>query len=288
LRVALVSPGATFAPQAANIVLPGKSKTGKSCLFSTPAGPGWSSLTHWFHVIANSIPAPHPGETARQDVLAPLGMSVDQLAKAPGITATRLNDVVRGRRGVTADTALRLARYLGTPAEFWLGLQLEYDLRTARQTRQREIEKAVQPRSAAAWAAGGRVSLPGTDQTPPSRNPREVIAQVSSNATSRDLSAERQIVTASAGSSRDFAICRGELSKVAGSNAAFDTARRRMVPGQSAAPPVALGRRSACIELALQCRPLESDEPFRFDENSGHRRRRGRPPLRPSFRCGQA
>jgi addiction module HigA family antidote len=77
-------------------------------------------------------------------------MSVNQLAKALGITATRLNDVVRGRRGITADTALRLARYLGTSAEFWLGLQLEYELRTTRQTRQREIEKAVRPRSTAA------------------------------------------------------------------------------------------------------------------------------------------
>ena len=100
--------------------------------------------------MANSIPVPHPGETIREDVLEPLGMSVNQLAKALGITATRLNDVVRGRRGITADTALRLARYLGTSAEFWLGLQLEYDLRTVRQSRQREIEKVVQPRSAAA------------------------------------------------------------------------------------------------------------------------------------------
>jgi addiction module HigA family antidote len=59
-------------------------------------------------------------------------------------------DVVRGRRGITADTALRLARYLGTSAEFRLGRQLEYDPRTARQSRQREIEKAVRPRSIAA------------------------------------------------------------------------------------------------------------------------------------------
>jgi len=100
--------------------------------------------------MANLIPAPHPCETIRHDVLEPLGMSVNQLAKALGITATRINDVVRGRRGVTADTALRPARYLGTSAEFWLGLQLEYDLRTARQARQRDIERAVQPRSTAA------------------------------------------------------------------------------------------------------------------------------------------
>jgi len=100
--------------------------------------------------MANSIPAPHPGETIREDVLEPLGMSVNRLAKALGITATRLHDIVRGRCGITADTALCLARYLGSSAEFWLGLQLEYDLRTTRQTRQRAIEKAVQPRSAAA------------------------------------------------------------------------------------------------------------------------------------------
>jgi antitoxin HigA-1 len=77
-------------------------------------------------------------------------MSVNQLAKALGITAARLNEVVRGRRGITADIALRLARYLGASAEFWLGLLLECDLRTARQTRQREIDKVVKPRSAAA------------------------------------------------------------------------------------------------------------------------------------------
>jgi antitoxin HigA-1 len=74
-------------------------------------------------------------------------MSVNRLAKALGITAARLNEIVRGRRGITADTALRLARYLGTSAEFWLGLQLEYDLRVARQSKQKDIERDVHPRS---------------------------------------------------------------------------------------------------------------------------------------------
>ena len=78
------------------------------------------------------IPAPHPGDTLRVDILEPLGVSVNQVAKALDITATRLDEIVRGRRRITADTALRLARYLGTSAEFWLGLQLEYDLRTTR------------------------------------------------------------------------------------------------------------------------------------------------------------
>jgi addiction module HigA family antidote len=96
------------------------------------------------------IPPPHPGETIREDILEPLAMSVNRLAKELGVTAARLNDVVRGRRGITADTALRLARYLGTSAEFWLGLQLEYDLRVARQAKQKEIERAVKPRPKAA------------------------------------------------------------------------------------------------------------------------------------------
>ena len=96
------------------------------------------------------IPPPHPGETIREDILEPLGMSVNQLAKALDITATRLNDIVRGRRGITADTALRLARYLGTSPEVWMGLQLEYDLRTARRARGKSIDRAIRPRSEAA------------------------------------------------------------------------------------------------------------------------------------------
>ena len=100
--------------------------------------------------MTRSLPPPHPGETIREDILEPLDMSVNQLAKALGVTAARLNEIVRGRRGITADTALRLARYLGTSAEFWLGLQLEYDLRVARQAKQKQIERTVRPRSAAA------------------------------------------------------------------------------------------------------------------------------------------
>jgi len=90
----------------------------------------------------------HPGETIKEDVLEPLEMSVNQLAKALSVDATRLNDIVRGRRGITPDTALRLARYLGTSAEFWLGLQLEYDLRRARLESQKRIEKEVSPKVA--------------------------------------------------------------------------------------------------------------------------------------------
>ena len=99
--------------------------------------------------MSKLIPPPHPGETIREDILKPLGMSVNQLAKALGITAARLNDIVRGRRGITADTALRLARYLGTSAEFWLGLQLEYDLRMAERKVRAAIERQITPRKVA-------------------------------------------------------------------------------------------------------------------------------------------
>ena len=96
------------------------------------------------------LPPIHPGETIREDILKPLDMSVNQLAKALSVDAARLNEIVRGRRGITADTALRLSRYLGTSGEFWLGLQADYDLRVARQLKLKKIEREVKPKSRAA------------------------------------------------------------------------------------------------------------------------------------------
>ena len=92
---------------------------------------------------------PHPGETLKEEYLIPLGMSVTALAKALGIGAPRLNEIVRGRRGITADTALRLARYFGTTPELWLNLQSFYDLRMAQRKAGRTIERQVTPRQAA-------------------------------------------------------------------------------------------------------------------------------------------
>jgi addiction module HigA family antidote len=83
-------------------------------------------------------------------VLKPLDMSVNALAKALAVDAARLNEIVRGRRGITADTALRLSRYLGTGPEVWLNLQSHYDLQVTRQAKQKEIERAIQPRKDAA------------------------------------------------------------------------------------------------------------------------------------------
>ncbi len=92
---------------------------------------------------------PHPGETIKEEYLVPLGMSVNALAKGLGIGAARLNEIVRGRRGITADTALRLARYFGTTPELWLNLQAFYDLRMAQRKTGRMIERQVKPRHAA-------------------------------------------------------------------------------------------------------------------------------------------
>jgi len=96
------------------------------------------------------IQPPHPGETIKEHYLLPLGMSVNALAKQLAIGTARLNEIVRGERGITADTALRLARYFGTSPEFWLGLQLEYDLRMAQQKAGKLIARQVKTRAQAA------------------------------------------------------------------------------------------------------------------------------------------
>jgi len=90
----------------------------------------------------------HPGEVLRQEFLTPLGMSVNALAKALHLPTSRINEVVLERRGVTADTAMRLARYFGTSAQFWTGLQAEYAIRVAEIDRAKSIAREVQPRPA--------------------------------------------------------------------------------------------------------------------------------------------
>lgn len=90
----------------------------------------------------------HPGEILQAEFMEPLGLSAHALAMALRVPATRIGDIVRGRRSITPDTALRLARYFGTSADLWLGLQVEYDLRAARGELAERIEQDVQPRSA--------------------------------------------------------------------------------------------------------------------------------------------
>jgi antitoxin HigA-1 len=80
-------------------------------------------------MAADTVMAPvHPGEILLEEFLGPLGVSQYQLAKEIGVPARRINEIVHGQRRVSADTALRLARYLGTSERFWLNLQSRYDL----------------------------------------------------------------------------------------------------------------------------------------------------------------
>jgi addiction module HigA family antidote len=96
----------------------------------------------------NAMRPIHPGEVLREEFLGPLSLSAHALAQALRVPATRINDVVNERRGITADTALRLARYFGTTAEFWLSLQSAFDLRTAEGELKSQIERDVLPRAA--------------------------------------------------------------------------------------------------------------------------------------------
>lgn len=73
----------------------------------------------------------HPGEILREEFMLPLGISSNALARAVGVTPARINEIVRERRGITADTALRLARYFGTDVQSWMNLQSHYDIECA-------------------------------------------------------------------------------------------------------------------------------------------------------------
>jgi addiction module HigA family antidote len=90
----------------------------------------------------------HPGEILREEYLVPLGLSAHALAMALRVPAPRINDIVRERRGVTPDTALRLARYFGGDAESWLALQVAHDLRVAEVASAAKIAREVDPRAA--------------------------------------------------------------------------------------------------------------------------------------------
>jgi addiction module HigA family antidote len=96
-------------------------------------------------MFKNGMRPIHPGEVLREDFLKPLGMSANALAKALNVAAPRVNDIVRERRGVSADTAMRLARYFGGDARSWLNLQTAYDLRSAEITSAKRIAREISP-----------------------------------------------------------------------------------------------------------------------------------------------
>lgn len=92
----------------------------------------------------NRMRAVHPGEILREDYLAPLGLNVNALSVALGVPATRIHEIVKERRSITADTAARLAKYFDGDAASWLALQANYDLKTL--PTRKEIEKQVSSR----------------------------------------------------------------------------------------------------------------------------------------------
>ena len=101
-------------------------------------------------VASNKMRPIHPGEILREEYLAPLQMSAHALAMALHVPAPRINDIVRERRAVTPDTALRLGRYFDTSAQFWLNLQSTFDLKQAESETGRRIAAEVRPRERAA------------------------------------------------------------------------------------------------------------------------------------------
>ena len=97
----------------------------------------------------NGMRPVHPGEVLREEFLEPLGITPAALARALHVSAPTINDIVRERRGITADTAIRLGRYFDTSAQFWMNLQTEYALATTYAEAGEEIEHEVEPLRAA-------------------------------------------------------------------------------------------------------------------------------------------
>lgn len=96
------------------------------------------------------LPPIHPGEILRADFMEPLGLSMNRLALDLRVPVTRIAEIVHERRGVTPDTALRLARYFNTSASFWMNLQSAYDLEVAQDKLSRVIDREVRPADLAA------------------------------------------------------------------------------------------------------------------------------------------
>ncbi|HEY1363810.1 MAG TPA: HigA family addiction module antitoxin [Xanthobacteraceae bacterium] len=91
--------------------------------------------------MAKTLPPMHPGEMLREEFLAPVGLTPYAVAKACGVPRTRIERIVREELGISADTALRLARFFGTSAQFWLNLQNRYDMLTAERTIAKALRK---------------------------------------------------------------------------------------------------------------------------------------------------
>ena len=91
------------------------------------------------------LPPIPPGEILREDFMDPVGLSINQLARNIGVPPNRISEIVNGKRAITADTALRLQRYFGVEAQFWLNLQSDFDLRIARRQKWLDIKRNIIP-----------------------------------------------------------------------------------------------------------------------------------------------
>ena len=96
-----------------------------------------------------TLPPVHPGEILREDLMQPLEISINRLARDLRVPVTRISEIVNCRRGISADTALRLGRYFVSTPEFWMNLQTAYDLEVAERESKRKIERDVHPREVA-------------------------------------------------------------------------------------------------------------------------------------------
>ena len=106
--------------------------------------------------MSKKLPPIHPGEVLLEDFMKPLDLSANRLATELRVPATRIGEIIHGRRGITAETALRLARYFGTSPQLWMNLQSRYDLELAEDEKAAEVERDVRPRKMAAAPSHGR------------------------------------------------------------------------------------------------------------------------------------
>jgi|HubBroStandDraft_2_1064218.scaffolds.fasta_scaffold737759_2 addiction module HigA family antidote len=96
------------------------------------------------------MPPLHPGEMLREDFMKPLGLSANALALALRVPVTRISEILRERRGITADTALRLARYFNMTPQFWMRLQMDFDLESAEGALEKTLREEIRPRPVSA------------------------------------------------------------------------------------------------------------------------------------------
>ncbi|MGD0097062.1 MAG: HigA family addiction module antitoxin [Terracidiphilus sp.] len=101
------------------------------------------------------MPPLHPGEMLREEFMKPLGLSSNALAMELRVPVTRISEIVRERRGITADTALRLARYFNMSPEFWMRLQMDFDLELAADAEETAIHEMIRPRAPRTLGAVG-------------------------------------------------------------------------------------------------------------------------------------